>query len=105
MKSGAILDKQISASSEHSENHAAIQGRLGFQKYSVKAGAWVALTKDDSQWLQIDLANYYTKVTSVATQGRHDYSQWVKKYNLKYSYNVSSFKYYKEQGQSVHKVR
>lgn len=73
MNSGAILDKQISASSEHSESHAAIQGRLKFKRSSVKAGAWVALTKGDSQWLQIDLANYYTKVTGVATQGRQGY--------------------------------
>ena len=105
MKNGAILDKQISSSSEYSENHAAVQGRFGFRMSSSKAGSWVAGKKDASQWLQIDLANHYTKVTGAATQGRQGYSQWVKKYNLQYSNNGTSFKYYKEQGQSVHKVK
>ena len=40
VESGAISDAQISASSQWDANHAAIQGRLHFQKSSGKAGSW-----------------------------------------------------------------
>ena len=104
MKNGKISDRQISASSEFSVNHAAIQARLGFKKTAVKAGSWVSATNDAAQWLQIDLANYYTTITSIATQGRQQGNQWVKMYNLQYSDDEVNFTYYTKQGQSAIKV-
>ena len=99
MENGKISDEKISASSELSVNHAAIQARLNF-----KVGSWVSATNDAAQWLQIDLENYYTLVTSVATQGRDQDKQWVKRYNLQYSDDAVNFTYYVEQGQSAVKV-
>ena len=104
MKNGKISDGQISASSEYTINHAAIQARLGFKETAVKAGSWASATSDTAQWLQIDLANYYTTVTSVATQGRHRVNQWVTMYNLQYSDDAVNFTYYVAQGQSAIKV-
>lgn len=99
MSSGAILDNQISASSEKSVNESAIKSRFAFPS------AWVAQTGDTNPWLQIDLANYYTEITAVEIRKRFEVDQWVKKYYLQYSDNGTSFKYYKEQGHSAKKVR
>jgi len=106
MESGAISDKQITASSQWDSNHAPFQGRLHFQGYTFKAGSWSAGKNDLHQWLQVDLGSQYIKVTLVATQGRdafvHD--QWVTKYKLQYSNDGENFQYYKEQGQNADKV-
>ena len=98
MENGAILDEQITASSQWNFNHAPFQGRLHFQ------GSWNAGTNDLHQWLQVDLGSQYTKVTSVATQGRNDLAQWVTKYKLTCSDDGVNFQYYKEQGQPADKV-
>ena len=84
MENRAISDGQISASSEHDVNHAAIQGRLNFQADNGKTGAWSAKTNDANQWLQVDLSSPQVTVTRVTTQGRNGYSfgQWVTKYKL-----------------------
>ena len=49
--------------------------------------------------------SYYKKVTRVATQGEHNQLRWVRAYNLKYSNDETHFKYYKERGQKVRKVK
>ncbi|XP_068721032.1 uncharacterized protein [Montipora capricornis] len=103
MEFGAIKDTQIRASSEWDLNHAAIQGRLNFQKSGIKQGAWSSRNNDKNQWLQIDLRQSYTKVTAVASQGRNQASQWVTKYKLQYSNDGVTFRYYKEQGRTVDK--
>jgi len=105
MESGEILDIQISASSENDGNHAAIQGRLQFQAEVGKAGSWSSAINDANQWLQIDLGVSGFKVTHVATQGRNGYPQWVTTYKLQSGNDGATFKYYKETGQSVQKVR
>ena len=104
MESGAISDKQMSASSQWDANHAAIQGRLHSQRSSGKAGSWSARTNDVSQWLEIDLGNQVTKVTRLATQGRNLYSQWVTKYKLQYSHDGVTFHYYSDQPYGAPKV-
>ena len=104
MESGAISDAQISASSQFDANHAAIQGRLHFQKSPGKAGSWSARTNDVNQWLQIDLGNQASKVTRLATQGRNAFSQWVTKYKLQYSQDGVTFHYYREQPHTAPKV-
>ena len=105
MENAAIPDKHITASSEYSGNHAAIQGRLNFTAGSGKHGSWSARSNDLKQWLQVDLGS--SKVTGVATQGRngHRSSQWVTKYKLQYSDDCVTYHYYKESGQSGNKVR
>ena len=100
MESGAISDKQITASSQLDVNHTAIQGRLNF-----KTGSWSAVKNDSSQWLQVDLDSQRIRVTRVATQGRNDATQWVTKYKLQYSNDGMNFQYYRERGQSADKVK
>ena len=97
MSSGAINNGQITASSEWDGNHAANQGRLFFTRTGRKAGSWSSRRNDGNQWLQIDLGGHHDNVTGVATQGRNDYSQWVAKYKLMYSYDGVNFQYYKGQ--------
>ena len=100
MESNAISDVQITASSQHDSNHAPPFGRLHLLPSVPGAisGAWVAADGDTNPWLQIDLIKRNTKVTSVATQGRQDYPQWVTKYSLLYSNDSIAWHYYKEQG-------
>ena len=100
MENRTITDEKITASSERSNNHAAIQGRLNFQ---YKSGAWKARKKNQGQWLQIDLIDQYI-VTRVATQGRNGITQWVKKYKLQYSDDGARFRYYNEPRMNKHKV-
>ena len=97
MESGAILDSQISASSEWDINLPAQQARLHFVK--TVYGAWSARSNDIHQWLQVDLLNT-TRVSGVATQGRNGCScnQWVTKYKLQYSEDGQAFKFYRRSG-------
>ena len=99
-----IKDGQITASSEHDSNHAAIQARLNFKAGGGKQGAWSAGSNDANQWIQVALGSY-TKVTGIATQGRNGANQWVTKYQLQYSENGVNFAYYKAPGQSLPKVK
>lgn len=103
MEDGAIIDAQITASSQVDDNHSAVQARLNFKADGSKAGAWSALTNDRNQWLQVDLGSY-TRVTRIATQGRNGYNEWVTKYNLQYSDDEGNFQLYKQIGESVAKV-
>jgi len=105
MESGAISDKQITASSQLDSKHAPFQGRLHFQVQTKKAGSWSAGINDLRQWLQVDLLSQQTKVACIATQGRHDTSQWVTKYKLQYSNDGVTFQFYREQGQIADKVQ
>ena len=97
MESGAITDRQISASSIWG---AASQGRLHFQ---TGGGAWIAARGYSNQWLQVDLGNQRTKVTRVATQGNGYWVEWVTGYKLQYSNDGVNFQYYKEQ--NIDKVK
>ncbi len=104
MSSGAITDGQITASSEHSDNQTAMQGRLNFEQTGNETGAWVANASDVNQWLQIDLIGQYI-VTRVATQGRNDYDHWVTTYKLEYGDDTASFQFYREPGKDTDKVK
>ena len=106
MQSGLITDEQITASSEFSVNHAAVQGRLHFKATGSKKGAWSPLKKDPNEWFQVDLGYNYFVVTGVATQGRngHNPVQSVTKYILQYSDDEVNIQYYKEPGQVTAKV-
>ena len=104
MENRLIKDAQITASSEWDSNHAAIQARLNFKAGGGKQGAWSARSNDANQWIQVALGSY-TKLTSIATQGRIGYSQWVTKYKLQYSDDGVNFHYYKASGQKSQKVK
>ncbi|XP_066029720.1 uncharacterized protein [Pocillopora verrucosa] len=103
MESRHIKDAQITASSQWGRNHAAIQGRLNFKAGGGKQGGWSARWNNGNQWIQVALGSY-TKLTSIATQGRNAYSQWVTAYKLQYSEDGVNFYYYKVPGQSSPKV-
>lgn len=71
MENGIISDRHLSTSSQLSTNHSPNKGRL---HSTAEQGAWLSLTNDLNQWLQIDvlgLDRRYTRETRVATQGRH----------------------------------
>lgn len=99
MESNAISDVQITGSTEVNSNYAPPLGRLHLLP-AVRGlcGAWAAAGGDTNPWLQIDLIKQNTKVTGIATQGRHDVSHWVTKYSLLYSNDSLAWLYYKEQG-------
>ena len=104
MESGAIPDAQITASSEHTHNHAAHLARLHFTHVLLGDG-WSAHRNDENQWLQIDLGSQNSRVTRVATQGRSDSSEWVTQYKLQYSKDGVTFHCYIERGQITEKVK
>jgi len=105
MESGAISDAQISASTEWSTSYGAIYSRLYFRGNEHIKGAWAAKTNDANQWLQIDLIGQDSFVTRVATQGRHDFVQWVTQYRLQYSNDSLTFLDYREDGKIAIKVK
>lgn len=98
MENGAIFDSQLTASSWTVN---AKDARLNYPR-----GAWVP-NLGPGQWLQIDLLDYHTSVTSVATQGRSlGYrNQWVTTYKLQFNNSDHSFKYFKEEGKNEDKVK
>ena len=107
MESGAILDEQLSASSEYDDSyHGVIKGRLRLPGSSSSVGSWATYFNNADQWLQVDLKIQGTKVSAVATQGRDTltYEHWVTKYKLQHSNDGVNFQYYKEQGHSADKV-
>ena len=103
MESGAILDGQISASTEYSDEYLASYGRLNYQD----RWAWSSLKNDPDQWLQVDVNSQHIRVVGVATQGNRPYldQEFVTKYKLQYGNDGQVFYYYREQGQSTDKVK
>ena len=108
MESGTISDFQISASSEWDSGHAAFYGRLHLVATPRShSGVWASGISDENQWLQVDLGIHSSStITRVATQGRTDlHNQWVTKYKLQHCNDGMNFQYYRELGQTTHKVR
>jgi len=99
MESGAISDKQISASSAY-PNRDASRGRLHSGAVSNEVESWSASVRDGNQWLQIDLGSRSgINLTGVATQGgtnHRNQARWVKEYKLQYSDDGVNFQYYKD---------
>ena len=100
----SITDGQLSSSSQLDDAHTAMQGRLNSNATGGSGGSWSAGYNNSSQWLQIDLLDQGNNVTRVATQGRHDASQWVTKYRLQYSEDGKIFHFYREPGDTAGKV-
>ena len=99
MRTGAISDAQITASSIWNSSHEAFQGRLNFQAIPMKSGSWSAGTNDLNQWLMVFWRFLRFNVTGIATQGRSDQDEWVTKYRLNFiGYYSYSFQDYRENG-------
>ena len=99
MESGAISDKQITASSTFNHFYIPSNGRLHHKVVhhnETRGGAWAPRHTNSQQWLQINLGPQKTTVKMVATQGRYGGPQWVKRYKLQYSSDGGSFRYYKK---------
>lgn len=94
-----VSGAKLTASSRYGDGFAASKAILG-----QTSGSWAVRKRDKNQWLQVDLQEDNFKVTRVATQGRSQNAQWVKKYKLQYSDDGENFQYYKEQGQTTDKV-
>lgn len=89
MQNRRISNARITASSTWSKIYSPQMGRLHSPK------SWCSKVKDHyRQWLQIDLGRP-SRVTKIATQGRKDARQWVKRYTLSYSQDGAVFTEYK----------
>ena len=104
MRTGAIPDAQITASSMRDSDHEAFQGRLNFQAIPMKSGSWSAGRNDLKQWLEVFLGGPLFGVTGIATQGRSNQDQWVTMYRLMFSDDGLIFHRYKD-NRLVVKVR
>lgn len=82
----------MKASSMWDARHGPWRARLN-QLNRGGTGAWSSRYNNVFQWLQISLGQV-SKVVAVATQGRYDANQWVKKYEISYSLYGNKFKFY-----------
>jgi len=84
IEDGRIPASALTASTISGAGCAATFARLNLPAASGRTGSWCAGANNVNQWLQIDLGTP-TTVTKVATQGRHDASQWITSYSLSHS--------------------
>ena len=97
MEDYRIPSSSLQASGTWNYNHGPERARINLPSGHGKAGAWVTKDRARNQWLQVELGRP-AKVTGVATQGRHDHSQWVTSYSVSYSLDGKRFKLYLEYG-------
>ena len=102
MQSGAIPDIRLSASSTLNSYTGASLARLNLTERGNYSGGWVAGVLPLVQYLQIVFDATDTVLTAIATQGREDADEWVKKYYLRYK--NSNWHNYKETGGIFDKV-
>ncbi|XP_022799083.1 lactadherin-like [Stylophora pistillata] len=86
----SILGSYISASSWYNAYHGPQNARLNLVRTASHAGAWCVKYYSSGEWLQVNLRRIM-KITAIATQGREDYSQWVKSYKICYGQSLSGF--------------
>ena len=97
MQSGRIKNTAMTASSSYNVFHGPYLARLHRFRTGRYMGAWVARIRNANQYLQIALGRPM-KITGIATQGRHDANQWVKRYLVAFSQDNMHFEYYMEYG-------
>ncbi|KAM9851148.1 contactin-associated protein-like 5 [Aulostomus maculatus] len=85
-------------SSFQSSSQASLSYASHYAKLSRRdgAGGWSPMVTDREPWLQVDLRDRM-EVTAVATQGRHDSSDWVSRYLLLYSDTGQAWKQYHQE--------
>ena len=100
MENKEIKDHQINASSElydvkYFDHYAAANGRMQATMYS-RHSAWVVESSGagTSLWFEVNFI-YNTTVKEVMTQGRRNYNQWVKFYQIQYKNETSDLQDYK----------
>ena len=94
LQSGRLPNSKITASSERSIYYAARLGRLGRKKQGRYMGGWGARLKNSYQWLKVDFGRVL-KITKILTQGRQDYSEWVRYFNVSSSLDGYHWQYYR----------
>ena len=94
MKSLAIPDDKITASTESNANTPAKNGRLNYTAGS----SWCASTSDSNPYLQIDLQTFHF-ICAVSTQGNSQADDWVKTYTLQFTTDGTTWADYEEFGQ------
>lgn len=99
LQNGRIPNRAITASSRWNRYHAAWLGRLKRPRRGRYAGAWCAKINNRQQYLQVDFRGA-KKIVAVATQGRHDYNQWVTLYYLSFSVDGTYFAKYRKNGRT-----
>ena len=97
LQNGRIPNSAITASSQWDRKHAPWLARLKRPRRGRNAGAWSAKINNRQQWLQVDFRGA-KKIVAVATQGRHDYNQWVTLYYLSFSVDGIYFARYVKNG-------
>lgn len=97
MEDYRIPSSSLQASGTWNYHHGPERARINQPSGHGRAGAWVPKDRAVNQWLQVGLCRP-AKVTGVATQGRHDHSQWVTSYTVAYSLDGKKFKPYLEYG-------
>jgi hypothetical protein len=93
MENRNIANAQITASSFWDPNNINTHGpQLG--RLNQGGTCWCA-RHNRNQWLQVDLGSQVS-VTGVASQGRQNTNQWVKRYWITYSGDKQAWNYYKD---------
>ena len=84
-----ITDGHLSASTYYNAHLSPWHGRLNHR------WSWSVRTRNHNQWFQVSFVGV-AKVTGIATQGRQDANQWVRRYTVSYSPDSTNFRYYRE---------
>lgn len=93
METRKIPDSDITASSVYNSYHAPHNARLHKHVAPNSAGGWAAQINDKNQWLQVKFGQR-VEIRGVATQGRHNFYQWMTSYSLRYSSDGMVFHHY-----------
>ena len=94
IESGNVTSSQLTASTSLYESFDAASAILN------QKGAWVPATKDQHQWLQIDLHRQIF-VSGVVIQGRPDIKEWVTRYQVKYALDGVSWEFVTDENASA----
>uniref|UniRef100_H3AJE8 Discoidin, CUB and LCCL domain containing 1 n=1 Tax=Latimeria chalumnae TaxID=7897 RepID=H3AJE8_LATCH len=108
MESGAISDRQITATSSWqwiNENGESIQWSMGKARLRIQGPSWAAQHNSSQPWLQVDLTEQ-KQITGILTTGStlSNFNYFVKTYKISYSENGQSWILYKSVGSNEEKI-
>ncbi|XP_068726460.1 uncharacterized protein, partial [Montipora capricornis] len=89
---GRLPKYNFKASSMWDARHGPWRARLNLLN-SGGSGGWIPRSSNVFQYMQVDLGQI-SRIVAVATQGRYEANQWVKKYEISYSKGGSKFTFY-----------
>ncbi|KAL9983324.1 hypothetical protein ACROYT_G005476 [Oculina patagonica] len=58
--------------------------------------SWCSVVSDNNQYIQVDLGPKLRRITAVASQGSHNYDEWVTKYKLSYSSDGGKWEFFED---------